>query len=719
MISNKNNQGRLGLGMDCRHHGWLCALALALLFLAPAARAQTDMSAPQATGQIYPGSGQFTGAAHRTRRAAAIDAKGDITLNFVNADVKDVAKAILGDYLKLNYQIASTVTGTVTIQTSQPLSRDQVIPALDRALRLNNMALVSNDGIYDVVPIADAQKNTGAIKPAGSGVSMEYGSEVVPLHYVGAAQMQKLLEPLAPAQGIVHADPSRNLLIIDGTADERKTLRDDIALFDADWLAGMSFALYTPTHMDAAELARELDQVLGSADSPIAGVVKLMPIDRLNAVLAISPQKKYLVKLQYWVDRLDRPGEGSDRRIFVYHVQNGRASDLAATLAKALFGNASGGNGGGNPGLVRTTPTETPSASTTPMTMGSNLSLTPQSSATGGTSSATSSSSSQGEGFSASGNLRNSGSSNSAVNITADEVNNALVIYATPREYATVESALHQLDTQPVQVFIEAAVAEVTLTDSLKYGLQYFYQPNAQNTFTLSNTATAAIAQSFPGFSYMFANGSNIQVILNALANITHLEVISSPKILVLNNQTATLQVGDQVPIETAQAVSTVTSDAPIVNSIQYEDTGVILKVTPRVNRGGVVMMDISQEVSGIDATIPTSGISSPAISQRKIDSSVAIQDGETVALGGLITNSRSEGKSGIPFMQDLPLVGNLFRNTDDEHNRTELIVLITPHVVDNIAKARAITDELRHKLPSVQTVLDHDGFDHDTPEHN
>ncbi|HEY2069682.1 MAG TPA: type II secretion system secretin GspD [Rhizomicrobium sp.] len=680
------------------------ALALSLL-AAAAAGAQTAVP----NTQIFPGSGQLTSSGHHR---VDVDTKGDITLNFVNADVRDVAKSVLGDYLHLNYQIAASVTGTVTIQTSQPLTREQVIPTLDRALRLNAMALINTDGVYAVVPLADAQKETGAIKGPGGGVSMEYGSEVVPLHYVGAAQMAKLLEPLAPAQGIVHADAARNILIIDGTAEQRKTLREDIALFDADWLAGMSFALYTPQYMDGSELARELDQVLGSQDSPLAGVVKLVPIDRLNAVLAISPQKKYLVKLQAWVDRLDKPGQGSDRKIYVYHVQNGRASDVASTLSKALFGGNNSSNQS-SPGLVRTTPTmpQSLSSTTSTSTLGGQTAQTSSTTSTsslgggGGSGGGGIQSGPQGE-FAASGTMQ--GERNAPpVNITADEVNNALVFYCTPREFKTIEDALHQLDTQPVQVFLEAVVAEVTLTKDLKFGLQYFYQPNGQNSLTLSGGSTGyPLSQAFPGFSYMFSNNSNIQVVLNALENVTHVEVISSPKIMVLNNLTATLQVGDQVPIETAQSIATVTNDAPIINSIQYEDTGVILKVTPRVNRGGLVMMDISQEVSAVDPSISSGDISSPAIEQRKIDSSIAVQDGETVALGGLITDEKSYGKSGLPFLQDIPLLGNLFTTKTDDHDRTELIVLITPHVIDNIQKARAITDELRRKLPSVEALL-------------
>jgi len=203
----------------------------------------------------------------------------------------------------------------------------------------------------------------------------------------------------------------------------------------------------------------------------------------------------------------------------------------------------------------------------------------------------------------------------------------------------------------------------------------------------------------------MFSNGNNISVVLSALEQVTHVEVVSSPEVMVLNNQTATLQVGDRVPIITEQAVSTISGDAPIVNSVQYEDTGVILKVTPRVNRGGMVMMDISQEVSEVSSST-SSTIQSPTIQQRKITSSVAVQDGETIALGGLISDNRSKSKAGIPLLEDIPVLGNLFRDSGYKNDRTELMVLITPHVVDNLRKARKVTDELRRKLPAVQSVL-------------
>jgi general secretion pathway protein D len=307
----------------------------------------------------------------------------------------------------------------------------------------------------------------------------------------------------------------------------------------------------------------------------------------------------------------------------------------------------------------------------------------------------------------------------STVNITADESNNALVILATPREYAVIQDALRQLDVAPLQVLLEAAIAEVTLNKNTQFGFQYFYQPNSTSnstsTLTLTNAATLAappgspLLASLPGFSYMFSNGNSLNVVLSALSNVTHVEVLSAPEVLVLNNQTAKLQVGDQVPIITATSVSTIDTNAPQVNSVQYLATGVILQVTPRVNKGGQVMMDIDQEVAE-PLTTTSSTINSPTIQQREIVSSVSVADGETIALGGLFSNQVSKTKTGIPWLQDIPYLGHLFSNTNDSVNRDELMVLITPHVVDDIKKARAVTDELRHKLPAVQPLFEQRG---------
>jgi general secretion pathway protein D len=446
--------------------------------------------------------------------------------------------------------------------------------------------------------------------------------------------------------------------------------------------------------MDAGELTKELTQILGGVNSPIGGVVRLVPIERLNAVLAISPQTHYLEQMRAWVTRLDRPGQGSDKHIFVYAVQHGRASDLAATLAKALFGK--GGSANTTP---RPLPQPIPDMQAGPGgalgAAGPSLSTPPPAPTSSPIADATQ--------FSGAMPGENSGALG-PVTITADEPNNALVIVATPQQYASLETALSRLDVTPLQVLLEAAIVEVTLTNNLSYGVQYYFQVGTQHQIVLSDSGSSAIAPVYPNFSYVFT-GNNIKVVLDALSSITKVEVLSSPELMVLNNQTASLQVGDQVPILSQQAVGVTTSQGSIVNSVQYENTGVILQVTPRVNRSGEVMMDISQEVSDVSSTT-TSDIDSPTIEQRKITSTVAVQDGETVALGGLISKSRTHSKTGIPFLQEIPVLGNAFRDTQDNDTKTELLVLITPHVVDSIERARSVTDELRHRLPLVEPLL-------------
>jgi general secretion pathway protein D len=515
-------------------------LGLALSFVeadaqgAPSGNASVGMPPPSSPSEIIRGNGRLIGPPP-THPSGNPHEPADITLNFINADVKDVAKAILGDYLHLNYEIAADAKGSVTIQTSQPLTRSQVMPIFEQVLRLNGMAVVETNGVYRVAPIAEVSPAIGALSRAhGHDGRMGYGIEVVPIHFLSAAEMEKLLKPLAPTEGIVHVDAARNVLIIEGTQEERQTLLDDIAMFDVDWMAGMSFAVFNPQYVDAVELDRELTQVLGGLNSPIASVVRLVPIARLNAILAISPQSRYLEQLQAWVGRLDRPGQGSERRVFIYHVQNGRASDLAATLMRVYGEKLAQGPVPGAPS------DQAPSAADSNPAQSVPAPLPPTQTGGAGDSPAT-------------GNR---------LSITTNEPSNALVILATPQEYSGLLTAIHELDTAPLQVFLEASIAEVTLTDDLKYGLQYFYQPNSSNTVVLTDTATTAITSVLPGFSYAFTNGNSIKVILSALATKTNVEVISSPKLLVLNNQTATLQVGDRVPVITEQAISTVTTGA-------------------------------------------------------------------------------------------------------------------------------------------------------------
>lgn len=288
--------------------------------------------------------------------------------------------------------------------------------------------------------------------------------------------------------------------------------------------------------------------------------------------------------------------------------------------------------------------------------------------------------------------------------VSADEVNNAVVIYALPRDYAVIEEALRKLDVPPVQVMIEAAITEVTLNETLRYGVQWNWL-TGDSSFRVADGASVPTAPGLPGFSY-FVAGQSIRAALNALEQRTHVKVVSAPKLVTLNNQTAALQVGDQVPVSAGNAVSVQNPQAPIVNSIEYRDTGVILKVTPRVNAGGAVQLDVSQEVSDV-STNGTSGAEqatpSPTISTRRIATTVSVQDGQVIALGGLFRDARSSGKHGLPLLSRLPVLGSLFGSHNSMEARTELIVLLKPHVIRTPDDGREVTEELRAKLRTLE----------------
>ena len=294
------------------------------------------------------------------------------------------------------------------------------------------------------------------------------------------------------------------------------------------------------------------------------------------------------------------------------------------------------------------------------------------------------------------------GGATDQLRIVSDVRNNALIIYANPKEYELIDQAMQRLDVVPLQVLIEATIAEVTLNNQLQYGLQWFFN-SGDSSFAFSTLASGAVSSVFPGFNYVL-NATSAKVVLSALTQITQVKVVSSPELLVLDNGTAHLEVGDQVPIVTQSAVSVISPGAPVVNSVDYRDTGVILNITPRVSSSGLVLLDIDQEVSDVVKT-ESSTIDSPTIQQRRIQSSVAVNTGETIALGGLIKDHSENSVTGVPVLSNIPILGNLFKTTNNEHDRTELLVLLSPKVIKNTSDARLATSELRQRLKGMQQL--------------
>jgi general secretion pathway protein D len=617
------------------------------------------------------------------------NARGDVSLNVVDADVREVVRIVLGDGLGADYVIDPTVQGSITAQTSQPVPADDLVPILDAVLRANSAALVRAGDLYKVVPIEQAMTSgpTPTILPLPEAGTPGFGIRVVPVRYVSATQVATLLEPFAPLGGSIQTDLDRNLLLLAGSPDELETLGELVATFDVDWLAGMSFGLFPLESVDATPLVAELKEVFGGPEGgPLAGVVRFVPLDRLSAILVITSQPEYLSRAQVWIERLDRDSESEEEQIFVYPIQNGRAADLASVLSE-IFDIRAATVGPSDllaPGLQ---PVQITSSTFEPGQSEAEPAYQPppQSIPSAPSRIERRRLLAAGEGP-LGGNVR----------VIADQTTNSLVIRATPRDYRKIQGALEHLDILPLQVLIEATIAEVSLDGDLRYGVEWFLT-SGDASFTFSRLSSGLVEGAFPGFSALFANG-DVRAVLNALERVTDLNVISSPHLLVLDNQTARLLVGDQVPIVTQTAVSVTNPDAPIVNSIEQRDTGVILSVTPRVNASGLVIMEIEEETSDVVETT-TSDIDSPTIRQRKVGTTVAVQSGQTIVLAGLIQDDVKRTEFGIPVLHRLPIIGPLFGVKNNLNVRTELLVVITPRVIGTPNQARDVTEELRQRL--------------------
>jgi general secretion pathway protein D len=673
--------------------------------------------APQVTAQSGPessaavdtreeiierGTGGFIGSARG--RSAGDSTPGDIDLRFDGADIREFVRAVLGDLLGFNYLIDTAVTGTVTLQTTRPIRQEELLPLFEQILAANNAVLVRDGTLYQVVPRAAAsQADFVTGRDATAGVR----TQVIPLRFIAASEMQRILQSVVADPSTLRIDTARNLVVVSGTAAEVQSVQDTIGIFDVDWLRGMSLGLYPLDNVDPetleAELTRVLSATAGQDDgSPLGGIVRLVPLERLTSLLVVSSTPAGLREVEVWIRRLDQPGESAGQRLYVYAVQNAKATELAdilgnifqsraSTRAEALApagaASATGSRVGGvAPGL-------------TPVQIG------PRAAGTGGVPTpiaTTPAAAESSEGLA----LVDGGS----LEIIADDVRNALVILATPEQYRMVESAVRKLDVVPLQVLIEARILEVALRDDLSYGVEWFFHNNninggegrSRGTLDLGDPGIAGLA---PGFAYTIIDtADNVRFALNLLAQESDVNVLSAPSLMVLDNQTATINVGDEIPVPARQSISNIDPNSPTVNEITFRQTGITLSVTPRVSSSGLVTMEVQQQVATA-ATTTTSNIDAPTIQNREIDSVVAVNSGETIVLGGLMRTQQSESETGVPGLRRIPGLGKLFGATTNEGSRTELLVLITPRVIRNRDDVRSITEEFRQKLPRLQKL--------------
>jgi general secretion pathway protein D len=628
-------------------------------------------------------------------------------------DLGQFVRLVLGDQLGLSFVLDPRVQGTVAVQSGRRLSQRELFGLLENVLRLNGAAMVrGDDRIIRVIPLAEARSASGAPVTSGENAS-GYAVTVLPLRFVSAVTVQQLVEPIYQVSGSIVADPNLNLLMVAGTADERQTILAAARAFDVDWMVGRSIGIFPLQQSSTGPVIQELQTIFAATPGgPTAGAISFVPIERLNAVMVVANQPNWVDQVSQWISRLDK-GSAGTRQLFVYALQHGKARDVARILSQ-LFG-AEGGEGADS-----VTAPNRPS-----VTLQSNAFAAAPSTGLAGAAA-------QGQ---AAPNLLGGGAQNNrtgmsaagiaataggavdgssdqqppgGVRIIADPRNNALVVYALPDEYRLIEQALRKLDVTPLQVLVEVTIAEVTLNDELRYGLQNFFRSNSGDLYGGLTNSLSAIrpVTSSPGFNFVLARNGDPRAILTALDSITNVRVISSPQVVVLDNEKATLKVGDRVPVQTRSSQSVSDPAAPIVSTIEYVDTGVILEVLPRVNQGGMVTMEVGQQVSNVSSTRNTGNLT-PTISQRQIISNVSIRTGQTVALGGLISESQTSGSSGLPVLSRLPVVGGLFGEKSTEGVRTELIVFITPRIVRSPEEAQSVTDELMRRIKALNPVVE------------
>ena len=699
------------------------------------------------------------------------------SFKFESAPAGEVVHVMLRDLLKVDYVVHPPLNGTITLTTRDAISADRALLLLETALQANGIVMARDArGTYHVGSPESLRGivSAPAIAAPGKPLPPGYGAVIIPLQYLGAGEMANILRPLVSADAIVRVDPVRNIIVMRGTRAEAEGWMDLVATFDVNLLRGMSVGVFPLKHTSASEVEAALRMLSGGSTagvagaaaapagaaataparpgapsqggataapgapaglgeaSPLFGALRVLPIERINAVMVVTPRAAYLDEVRYWIEQFDRPNFNSaEPQLFVYKVQNGSSTHLAELL-NGIYGGATTQQ----PGATGIAPGLTGAAGSTPNVNNSFATQfgAARNSGYGGLGQG---GSGWGSGFGTSGmgglgstmgglggagGMMGQGGLNQqqgqqgpnvvttmlgqSVRVMADRINNTLLIHATPAEYERIEGTLKRLDIQRAQVLLEASIVEVRLGDDLEYGLQWAFRGGAgggrSGTGVIGIADSGALAANgttandvSSAFTYTLRNAAgNITAVLSALADKRLLKVISSPSLMVLDNHTAAIQVGEQQPVSTGTVINT--SSNYTTNSIQYKDTGVMLGVTPSVSAGDLVTLDINQMVTDV-ATASAS--LTPVFMQRQINSKVAVRSGETLVLGGLIKDSTENRKSGVPLLSSLPVVGALFGNHANNVGRTELLVIITPRVLRSDEDARAISRELRDRM--------------------
>jgi general secretion pathway protein D len=687
---------------------------------------QDETSDPEATASIVTPTSIITPTAIQSPNGPAYD------LNFEVAPVATVAKVVIGDIMGAGYSIDPRVQGTVSLSSAKPVPKSEIPYVIENALKQNGVALIRDGPGYRLVPFGDAA-GSGPVDSASGRTEPGYGLSVLPLQHISAPTLIKLLDSFAIKPGMVRADAGRNILLIQGTGAERRSAVETALSFDVDWMKGRSAGIFPIQNSNPEPIIAELQKILDTGESGLSqNMIQFQPVARMNAILAVSSKPGMLKIAEKWIRRLDN-ADTAGSGVHVYRIKYGEARQLARVLNDIFLGarassfdDASSNQIAPGSGKILSSSAERLAPSQNSGPAGARPQTTPAqfggSNPAASVNTLRSSASDRGDPASSGGLDDSVGSMRPILpnlRITPDTVNNTLLIYARQEDYRIVERTLAQLDRPQLQVAIDATVAEVTLNDTLAYGVQtYLTSKNVglgrdKGSVLTTNSTTPAAApalasaagvaanaflnRAFPGFNFLVGSEAQPNFILNALHDVTSVKVLSNPSLVVIDNQAAILQVGDQVPVSTGTA-TVLTTNNTIVNTIDYRSTGIILRIAPRINANGNVRLDIEQEISNVSNNNSAQTLT-PTVSERKVKSSISVASGQTVLLAGLISEQQQGSSIGIPGIDQIPLLGPALSNINNGRVRTELIIFIRPQIIRDSVDAHFVAEELRTKL--------------------
>jgi len=596
-----------------------------------------------------------------------------LQLNFVNAPADQVARAVIAEALGETVAIGEGVTGTITLTSPDPVETSAALEALETVLAASGLALLERPSGFLLTLLSTAQGSSVNIQGRGSAIG--YGAVFLRPENTSPATLASLIQPFLSGNVQVEPNETAGVLVLRGPQADINQALEAVRLFDTPALTDRVAGLFELRFADVSTVAEEIRTLSAAENAGNAQAIEIIELPRINQLFVLTRTRAQFGEVRAWIDRLDIASGGDERRLRYYLVLNTPAEILAQQLSAAFLGRAGAGSLSTSDAAIGV---QTGNSTTSPYGTAQSLSQNAQSSDSGAP---------------------------TGLSIVPDQLNNALIIRATDAEYRELTDLIERMDVLPPQVLIEATIAEVTLTDDLNFGVRWFLE-SGDFEFTLSDNESGGTGPVFPGFSATYFDGNSAGLALNALASVTDVTVLSAPSIMVQNNQAANLQVGDEVPIVTQQAQSVADADAPIISTVQLRETGVILEVKPRINASDMIVLEISQEVSEVTNTV-TSGIDSPTIQQRKFNSTVAVANNSTVALGGLIRESRTSNNSGVPGLKNAPIIGNLFKSTDNTTRRTELIVFLTPRIIRNQTDSDRALIYLRGKLGGLYQRLE------------